>query len=1566
MLFFLMATGLNAQLDTRLQVGKTDFLNLYQQSTTAKAKPEIVTIFDFSASMVPVMYHPLYRNLRPTDDLTYANIEITFLEAVNANSITNVKLYLPLTVTLNNSTQLTLTCLGLVKPDGDLVTATDAENCEGLVATTGDIIVQDARGTNMYTRAYSNSSKPRDIRHWIMAASHIRLKVEAAQGNVSYALGRTVDVPLPWKVMDHNSKGNPLSSKTIIDRQVKKTFDEQGKPKDEIYGSELPVEFDLTYKIPPGISTDIKFHTFGESSRYTASTNSVSFMCYHIPYLHWLFAGRYQSTVDAPKSDLTDSTANYYITGSGATDNNGAFYVSPTSGLAGKFIIFDSGTDSTKWAAGQTSSDWGKGFKGQTITNKIKVPKYNYNETYKGTVDDYAYKYVIPAVTRVQATKVAVIETWVKNQADVYWVYRFLDDDYQINKTEYTGDNNFKRIDNNSKLSSTTINQSTLRAATNGIATASTLHGASNISSGDRYTTNRLLGLDSGWVVFNNTINEGKNAQNGNSVKNMKRLAATFHNGSTPLTYAMARTLAQYNDLNNVFNDVMRPEDVSECSNSFLILLSDGNDNRGTPTNKSPYLNDAGTDFDAVWGNNKIIGNKASIETDYFNLFTFAALGAHMSNKALGEGNFMSANKAEHSTIKKDIRSYLPFAITERKGIVYKNPKRVTTMTVGVSLGGRYTDTKASVNPKRAMFFGAVLGDPDITSGTISDYRPFEPPSFHPDGSLENYNDWELDPVNPGWPDMGKRAKGAAYFFDATDADKLADSLQAAFRAAISKGSNNATSTPNLPYVGASLAGQVYMGSFAVPDGGGVIWTGDLRMFGTKEEGGSVKILDRYGNATSDMSAENAFWATSNALRDKNNADTPGVKDTNKWYERNLYTRIPGGAELKKFTDRGDDFDNANTGLKKFVDEKFVDGKVTAKTTQEEKDTAKTIQFASGGDTVRGVYEDGRPKTNRDSIMGDIINSSPTTIEYAWDVVKGKLTSHLAGVSGNNQQFRLILVGTNQGWLHAFGEVITKDSQGKVQNAHVEELWAFMPTDFLSNLNYITKGGSLHRFMVDGTPSIYHLDIPSKKDGMANGIVDYMENGQVERTLAIFGLGKGGRSYYALNIEDPFHPKLQWSLVPDEALNSSGQPQFPADRIEAGSIANATKVSNILSKFGFSTGTPAFGRIVFEGAAGRQLKDAVFIGGGFSVPEVDDKFSTKLGRSVMALDAYSGKVLAAEDLSEVPTHGANVGPVGTSLIPFEFIVNSGAAQRVYFTDYKGGLWAWGSLNLYQGDPKLMNDPLKNYRVDTSDLKDWGLRKVAQDNTGYRNARYTTAPAPFLVGNFTGKAKGNSTNPAAVGIAMVSGDRNNPLDYYGPDDYYEPGRDKPIPGGHKLTVVFDRQDSSLWSTNIGNNGVITEDALLYLNSENSVANPGINAGNFCSDKVFKLITPGCDDYYLAPKENTQTNFGYYVHFLGGGDFRPKGINSPVVVSGSLFYSIFNPQSADPCTGGLGTSQSWVIADVLNPLTKDNRVALFASGMLGEWGGVASDFIQVGTRGVLQGGTPLGSTDRKSVV
>jgi hypothetical protein len=394
------------------------------------------------------------------------------------------------------------------------------------------------------------------------------------------------------------------------------------------------------------------------------------------------------------------------------------------------------------------------------------------------------------------------------------------------------------------------------------------------------------------------------------------------------------------------------------------------------------------------------------------------------------------------------------------------------------------------------------------------------------------------------------------------------------------------------------------------------------------------------------------------------------------------------------------------------------------------------------------------------------------------------------------------------------------------------------------------------------------------------------------------------------------------------------------------------------------------GRIRYDGI----LRDAAFLGGGFSRPEIEanypdsDAKPTPLGRSALALDVNSGKVLAVQDLSTKDTNGNPIhGPVVKGVVPFEFFLGSGMAQRAYFLDYWGGLWAWGSTTT----DTVSTSATYQYRMDTSELSGWGLRNVAQDKNGgalkdssgnttsqYREALYTTLPAPFVVGNFTGAAR-TSTKPlpAAVGVVMASGDRNNPL-----DQNYATGT---RPSNHRISVVFDRQDSLAWGSVV--DPIVIQDQTTPASATDSGSGQVMDAypGGTSLQAGNAVISPGTSAYYLAPRDafgnqdTAKTKFGYYRKFpdiASGTTFVSKGINTPIVVAGTLFYSYFTPKKADICTGGSGNTYTDMICDVMNPIAYDSRTNVTCvSGEKITWYGPASDFIPVGTRGVIQIGT-----------
>jgi Tfp pilus tip-associated adhesin PilY1 len=471
----------------------------------------------------------------------------------------------------------------------------------------------------------------------------------------------------------------------------------------------------------------------------------------------------------------------------------------------------------------------------------------------------------------------------------------------------------------------------------------------------------------------------------------------------------------------------------------------------------------------------------------------------------------------------------------------------------------------------------------------------------------------------------------------------------------------------------------------------------------------------------------------------------------------------------------------------------------------------------------------------------------------------------------------------------------------------VDELWAFVPTDFLANLDYMQTVNT-HRFLADGSPYIYHLDLASGTAIAGNGTVDSTEVARV-----IFGLRKGGRSYYALNISDPFTPSLAWAISADEAGT------IPNTKIE---YSDPTLARAVVKNLGFSTSSLAVGRVAY-GSPTVTLRDALFLGGGLSTSEVDEQFApAKLGRSALAVDVNSGNILMAWDFSAIPV----MGPVSSGLVPFEYFLNSGLVQRAYFTDFNGDLWALGS-----GKNSTASDG-KNYRRDTSNLDAWTIdgnvgtpASVRKIYAGGVNEYISTLPAPFLTGNVP-----TSAGAIPVGIALVSGDRNNPLDR----NYTA----LTTPTRHRLAVVFDNQEATL------GNAAINQTSLYHV--------PDSAAGVTPSD-----VVPGSSSFYLANGKR-----GYDIMFPEKtGSFIPKGVNEPLVLGGALFFAYFKPELSDPCSGGSGTTNSNRVCDVLYPVYQGNNTivtntygAPCQSGKVFAWSGVATNFSARSTVSVNQGG------------
>jgi type IV pilus assembly protein PilY1 len=190
---------------------------------------------------------------------------------------------------------------------------------------------------------------------------------------------------------------------------------------------------------------------------------------------------------------------------------------------------------------------------------------------------------------------------------------------------------------------------------------------------------------------------------------------------------------------------------------------------------------------------------------------------------------------------------------------------------------------------------------------------------------------------------------------------------------------------------------------------------------------------------------------------------------------RRLYTDVAGS----NLTSPANRIDTANVGI----------GAVMLGL--EEPDSAerdRTIAWALGVDT-----EDSDRDGDRTEARGDLgaVLGTPGVVRYA---------------DGRT----VVYAGTGDGFLHAF-------AGGR------HELWSYVPGAFVGRLATLRSGtrtGQRHAGL-DGDVRVLVVDTNAdRKVDPARG----------ERALLVFGLRRGGRAYYAVDVSDPDAPKLAWRL----------------------------------------------------------------------------------------------------------------------------------------------------------------------------------------------------------------------------------------------------------------------------------------------------------------------------------------------------------------------------------------------------------------------------------------------------
>jgi hypothetical protein len=619
------------------------------------------------------------------------------------------------------------------------------------------------------------------------------------------------------------------------------------------------------------------------------------------------------------------------------------------------------------------------------------------------------------------------------------------------------------------------------------------------------------------------------------------------------------------------------------------------------------------------------------------------------------------------------------------------------------------------------------------------------------------------------------------------------------------------------------------------------------------------------------------------------------------WTARKVYTVDPGGTANALVS-----FDSGNTTLTGHL-QTFLGASAT--------EVADFIDF------IRGKNTNDSGATNRIDIMGDIVNSAPLAVELSKNRISGAMlaqwgTFESAPTTWEDLHARLLMVGTNMGQFHCFGEVAATgkaDTTATITNpdgttttvvsrtgkvtAYATELWSFIPRDVLKKLyevyvNRFVADTYKHVYLVDGDPAIYHKDLPSGTSLRGDTRVSDKED-----AVIIFGERKGGRSYWALAISGG-------------SMNGGATPDNP---LVAWSLQPLIHTDPAIKTMGMSSCLPTFG-MVKNGATDLKGTPAVFLGGGYANNEVNARYRASgnisaaqgMGQLVLALNPLDGSKLNIWDFKD----DTEAGSVGGGVTPVQMFLGDEQSQRIYWADYKGNIRVAGT-NQNVG-------AASGFRLDYSNIASWdSLRYIrrASKNATVPQQRFTNKPEAFKLANgfpvYVTEADGTSLRPVTVMVAAGAGDRNNPTD--ADESMSIGGYSAPAapPATNRLYIIADRQDSA--AQNLDVNGIL--DADLQPIDDNT------SGTTTWATSYTDVRLNSADPAYLWKNHN-----GYYFSLLNGtlpsaynGITHDKLLVAPLAKEGALFFSIFNisGNSGFDCSSNQFT-RTFRESDIIRPL------------------------------------------------
>lgn len=181
--------------------------------------------------------------------------------------------------------------------------------------------------------------------------------------------------------------------------------------------------------------------------------------------------------------------------------------------------------------------------------------------------------------------------------------------------------------------------------------------------------------------------------------------------------------------------------------------------------------------------------------------------------------------------------------------------------------------------------------------------------------------------------------------------------------------------------------------------------------------------------------------------------------------------------------------------------------------------------------------KDGTADEWRRWMLGDALHSLPLTINYGnRSGYDADGADNILGTDDDNPDIR-IFMGTNDGIFHQFKNTTTGASESGA------EIWGFMPRTLMDNVAQLATQAEtvpMHPYGVDGVPVAFVID--NNSDGTIQHTASCTTGADnCDKVYVYFGLRRGGKAYYALDVSDPdAAPKVLWRIRKPEAESGTG------------------------------------------------------------------------------------------------------------------------------------------------------------------------------------------------------------------------------------------------------------------------------------------------------------------------------------------------------------------------------------------------------------------------------------------